>query len=324
MDNNNSNGKLSTVSAANPAVTGSSLDVAVIVVSWNVRDYLADCLQSVNAELFRAGLRGKIWVVDNGSTDGTPEVLRSLFPNVALIANDGNPGFGAANNQGICAALTASPRYLFVLNPDTLIRPGAIKELVAFLDTHPNVGMVGPSLIYGSGRFQHSAFAFPGLRQLMFEFLPLPARLYETPLNGRYPRRAYRGTAFEVDHTLGAAMLVRRSVVESTNGFDESFFMYCEEIDWCWRIREAGWEIFTVPSAEIIHYGGESTKQIQSESIVNLWESRARFYRKHHDRIRLRLARRIVRAGLTRKAAQETLPELKDAYERAADAWAKP
>jgi GT2 family glycosyltransferase len=316
------NGKLANVALTTESPKRANApDVAVIVVSWNVRDYLVDCLQSVNADLYRAGLRGKIWVVDNGSNDGTPEVIRSLFPNVVLIANDNNPGFGAANNQGMRAAMVHDPRYLFFLNPDTLVRPGAFGALVSYLDAHPEAGMVGPRLIYGSGRFQHSAFAFPGIRQLMFEFLPLPARLYETPLNGRYPRRSYRTAAFSIDHPLGAAMMVRRDVAEATHGFDESFFMYCEEIDWCWRIREAGWEIYTIPSAEIIHYGGESTKQIHSESIVNLWESRARFYRKHHDNVRLRLAQRIVYAGLTRKAAQETLPDLKDAYERAAQAW---
>lgn len=303
------------------ASSTNQLDVAVVIVSWNVRDYLVDCLQSINTELFRAGLRGAIWVVDNGSTDGTPAVIDSLFPAVTVIANDANTGFGAANNQGIRAALDRSPRYLLLINPDTLVRPGSIRTMVDYLDKHTDVGMVGPSLVYGSGRFQHSAFAFPGVRQLMFEFLPLPARLYETPLNGRYPRRAYENAPFPVDHTLGAVMLVRRDVAEATGGFDESFFMYCEEIDWCWRIREAGWEIYTVPSAEIVHYGGESTKQNHAESIINLWESRARFYNKHHDGLRLALARRIVRAGLLRKAAQERLPDLKEAYENAAAVW---
>jgi GT2 family glycosyltransferase len=311
--------------ATNATPMAGALDVAVVVVSWNVRDCLVDCLQSVNAELFRARLRGKIWVVDNGSTDGTPEYIESLFPTVTVIANDHNPGYGAACNQGMWAAMPYQPRYLFMLNPDTLIRPGAIKAMVDTLDTDLAVGMVGPSLIYGSGRFQHSAFAFPGIRQLMFEFLPFPARLYETRLNGRYSRRAYNGkNPFSIDHPLGAAMMVRRDVAESTRGFDESFYMYCEEIDWSWRIHEAGWDVVTVPSAEIVHYGGESTKQIHAESIVNLWQSRARFYRKYHGRARLMLSRRIARAGLTRKAAREDLPELKEAYEQAAQAWSKP
>lgn len=299
------------------------VDVAVIVVSWNVREYLADCLRSVCSDLYRSQLAGDIWVVDNASTDGTVELLRDLFPRVNVIANDENVGFGAANNQGMRAASAHNPRYYFLLNPDTFVRPGAIQALVACLDERPKAGMAGARLLYGDGRFQHSAFSFPGLGQLMFDLLPLPSRFYDSRLNGRYPRRYYhpQREPFQVDHPLGATMMVRADVAESTAGFDESFHMYCEEIDWSWRVREAGWEIYVVPEAEVVHYSGESTKQVPATSIVNLWRSRAQLYRKHHGRMRLAAASRLVSTVMDRRAAKATDPELRRAYEEVATIW---
>ena len=164
------------------------IDLAIIIVSWNVRDYLADCLRSVFADLNDANLHGEVWVVDNASTDGTPELVSDVFPHVHLIANEHNPGFGAANNQGMTAAAEHQPRYYFLLNPDTVIRRGALQRMVDFMDQTPRAGMCGARLVYGDGRFQHSAFAFPGLLQLVFDLFPMPGRLYETRANGRYPR----------------------------------------------------------------------------------------------------------------------------------------
>ena len=299
------------------------LDIAVIIISWNVRHYLADCVRSVNADLARSDLTGAIWVVDNGSTDGTPEFIRDLFPTVNLIVNAENRGFGAANNQGMRAAATFEPRYFLLLNPDTVVRPRAIDQLVRCLDNNPHVGMVGPRLVYRNDQFQHSAFEFPGLMQLLFEFVPLPGRLYETTLNGRYARSQYHtdSAPFPVGHPLGAAMLVRRDVAETTGGFDEAYHMYCEEIDWCWRIHAAGWGILTVPSAEIVHYGGESTRQAPAQSVVNLWRSRALFYRHRYGPLKLALARRVVHTGLAYKAWRASSAELKMAYRQAALVW---
>ncbi len=300
------------------------LDVAVIIVSWNVRDYLASCLRSVYTDLDRSGLSGQIWVVDNNSTDGTQELLGDLFPSTQLLFNKSNPGFGAANNQAMrVAAAEADPRYFLLLNPDTLVRPGAIGHLIACLDEMPKAGVAGARLVYSDGRFQHSAFNFPGLKQLAFDLFPVPDRLYDSRLNGRYPRRHYNSNhePFEVDHTLGAAMLVRRDVAEATGGFDESFHMYCEEIDWCWRIHRAGWSIYAVPRAEIVHYGGSSTKQVPAQSIINLWQSRAQLYRRHHGRMKLGLARRLVQIAMKRKAQKTSSDDLRRAYLAAAAGW---
>lgn len=299
------------------------IDVAVIIVSWNVREYLADCLRSVCADLGRSQLHGQIIVVDNASTDGTVALLADLFPQVQVIANEENVGFAAANNQGMRAAETYNPRYYFLLNPDTFVRPGAIAHLVDCLEERPQAGMAGARLMYGDGRFQHSAFYFPGLGQLIFDLLPMPSRLYESRFNGRYPRRHYqpRREPFQIDHPLGASMMVRADVAESTEGFDESFHMFCEEIDWSWRIRRAGWEIYAVPAAEIIHYAGESTSQVPADTLVNLWRSRAKLYCKHHGRFRLAIASRLVHRSMTRKANKASDPDMRDAYSEVAAIW---
>ena len=301
------------------------LDMAVVIVSWNVRDYLRDCLTAVFAEVSHSGLQVDVWVVDNQSQDASVAMVQQQFPQVHLIANAHNPGFGAANNQGMQAAQAYQPRYYFLLNPDTVVQPGSLTALVDCLAKRPFAGMVGARLVYGDGRFQHSAFAFPGLAQMMFELFPLPARLYESRWNGRYDRRWFAPDCepFAVDHPLGAGMMVRAAAAEQTNGFDEQFHMYCEEIDWAWRIREAGWQIFVAPAAEIVHFGGESTSQIPAQSLINLWRSRARLYRIHHTKWRFKLTQLLVSVGMRRKAAQETDPDLKQAYQTIINIWQK-
>ena len=299
------------------------MNIAVIIVSWNVRDYVMECLQSVYAEFRSAGLEGGVWLIDNASTDGTIALVRDLFPQTYIIENEGNVGFARANNQGIEAAKPHSPDYYFLLNPDTKLQTGSLRKLVESIETLPDAGMVGARLVYGNGRFQHSAFCFPGIIQLTFDLFPMPARLYESRWNGRYSRTLYHPDQppFPVDFPLGATMLVRADVTESTQGMDESFHMYCEEIDWCWRIHEAGWKIYTVPSAEIVHYGGESSKQIPAQSIINLWRSRIKLYQRHHTPLRFRIAKKLVKIGLSRKAEHEASPKIQEAYHEAIRLW---
>ncbi|PIE81019.1 MAG: glycosyl transferase [Chloroflexi bacterium] len=299
------------------------IDVAVIIVSWNVRDYLVNCLRSVCKEAGHSGLNIETWVVDNASTDGTISYIQSLFSQVHIIANEENVGFAAANNLGMAAAAEKEPRYFFLLNPDTIVRRGAIEQLVKFLDGRPNAGMAGTRLVYGDGRFQHSAFYFPGITQLAFDLFSMPERLYESRWNGRYKPSQFRlgSKPLEIDHPLGASMMVRATVAEATGGFDESYHMYCEEIDWSWRIHQDGWDIYAVPAAEIVHYGGKSAKQIPARTVVNLWRSRAKLYRKHHNRWRQLLAAKMVKLSMTKKAAKTNDPELKNAYKEVIKIW---
>ena len=294
-------------------------DVAVVIVSWNVRALVLEALRTLQADLATTSLDAETWVVDNASSDETVAAIRAEFPQVKLIASDNNLGFAAGNNQALRAIgfndqpskasnseLSESlPRAVFLLNSDTRVQPGAMQRLYDTMVSRPDAGVIGAQLAYDDGTFQDGAFALPGLTQLVIDLFPLgwlPERLvnsvYGSRLNGRYPRQLYAaGRAFPVGHTLGATMFIRREAILQTGLFDEQFFMYCEEIDWSVRIHEAGWQVYCQPNARIVHLGGQSTKQVRAESLANLWRSRLRLYAKHYSPLKLWLARRLVRIG---------------------------
>ncbi len=278
--------------------------LTVVIVSWNVRELLASCLRSLFDDLEGSTLGASVWVVDNASTDGTPEMVAGTFSDVQLVASDENLGFAAANNLALAEFLRdAGPAtdesLVWLLNPDTEVQPGATKALVGTLEAHPNAGVVGAKLLYPDSSLQQSAFRFPGLMQLMFELFPMPERLYETPLNGRYPRHLYAGVdPFPIDHPLGASMMVRVEAIKDVGPLDEGYRMYCEEIDWCWRMHKAGWGALCAPVAEVIHHAGQSTSQVPVRSFANLWISRARLYARHHGPFTWHLARTLVRLAM--------------------------
>jgi GT2 family glycosyltransferase len=298
-------------------------DLAVTIVNWNVRDLLAECLRSTRSALDVAGLDAEIWVVDNASRDGSVEMLSEQFPRVHAIASSTNLGFAGGQNLALrllgfsdvpispdgelqtaggreaAGDRHSLPRYVLILNPDTRVSENAIDEMVCFMDEHPQVGVCGPRLVYGDGSFQHAAYRFPSLLQTLFDFWPINWRFTESRLNGRYPRRLYEGgTPFPIDHPLGAAMLLRRQVIEQTCGFDLDYRMYVEEIDWCMRVRRAGWDIYCVPSAEVVHYEGQSTRQVRPQMVTALWRSRYILFAKHYSRLYQWVVRRIIRAGM--------------------------
>lgn len=307
-------------------------DVAVIIVTWNVKELVLDALRTLYADLAGSGLTAHVIVVDSASADSTSDAVAKAFPQAQVIASTENLGFSRANNMamrelGFGRGLAAEnlPKAVFLLNPDTLTHTGAVRTLYDVLHAAPDIGLVGPSLTYGDGSFQHGAFMFPGLRQIWTEFFPTPGRFMEGAFNGRYPRTLYAaGKPFAVDFTLGAAMMLRREVIEQTGMFDEGFFMYCEETDWAWRIRRAGWQIMLVPAAHITHLGGQSTTQIRPKSVLNLWTSRMRLYRKYYPRWKVLAAKALVYLGMGRKAREafhdtsltpESRAALLDAYE---------
>ena len=302
-------------------------DLAVVIVSWNVRDLLETCLRCLVTDLSASELPADIWVVDNGSTDGSPRRVAEAFPQVHLVASRENLGFAAGNNLAIRAILqntqhaTRNTKYVWLLNPDTEVQPGATAALLAALEAHPRVGVAGARLLYADGSLQQSAFRFPGLAQLVFEFFPLPRRFYDTPLNGRYPRHLYElETPFAIDHPPGATMMVRMETVTKVGLMDEGYRMYCEEIDWCWRMRRAGWGALCVPSARVIHHAGQSTAQVPIPSFVNLWTSRARLYARHHGPLTWKLAQALVRAGMRRRM-RGAVPEMTTACQQVIQAW---
>lgn len=289
-------------------------DLAVIIVNWNTRVLTLGTLRTLFEDLHHhSTLASAVYVVDNASTDGSVEAIRRDFPAVRLITNTENRGFGAANNIALRALGFGSekagtenlPRAVYLLNSDTLTQPGATQTLFNALFTLPEAGVVGARLTYGDGSFQHSAFAFPGLSQLWIDLLPYPPPLYNSRLNGRYPLAWYSGSeAFAVGHTLGATMMLKAEVIQQTGMFDEQFFMYAEEVDWSWRIQKAGWKIYCVPQAHVVHLGGQSAKQAQPESIIYLWESRLRLFKKHYPPLKRWMAHRLVVLGIARKVRQ--------------------
>ena len=287
----------------------SKTDLAVIIVAWNNAEVIGDALRSLLDDLRESGLRYQVCVVDSGSSDRTLEIIRGEFPAVRLIANEANIGFAAANNLAMRAlGFGGSPRALqkpaavYLLNPDTITHQGATKSLYEALMTDPDAGVVGARLTFADGSFQHSAFRFPGLRQIWAELFPTAGRLLEGAFNGRYPRAWYAsGAAFEVDFTLGATMMLKREVIEELGMFDEDFFLYCEEVDWAWRIRNQGWRILCLPRAHVTHIGGGSTSQVRPSSLIHLWKSRLLLYEKHYPNWKRRLARWLVILGMRRK-----------------------
>ncbi len=275
------------------------IDLAIVTVSYNTRELLAECLAAALAGLERSGLSGGVWVVDNASADGSAEMVREQFPAVRLAAHDQNIGFAAGNNLALANLGRAMPRHVLFLNPDTRVVGDALGEMVRFLDATPQAGVAGARLVHGDGSFQHSAFAFPGLLQIFFDFFPLHPRLLESRLNGRYPRRLYQaGRPFAVDHPLGAALMIRAEALAQVGGFDERFFMYCEEVDLCRRVKKAGWGVYCAPQAEIVHLVAQSTRQFRDRMFVALWRSRFLMFDKHERAAWRWAARRLVRLGL--------------------------
>ena len=279
-------------------------NLAIIIVSYNTCDMLRACLRSVYAGLAHFPAGAQVWVVDNASSDGSPDMVRAEFPQARLLALEQNLGFAAGNNTalrelGFGTATGHQPRYVLFLNPDTEVQGNALAQMAGVLHSTQRAGVVGASLVYPDGRFQHSAFRFPTLWQIWFDFFPRPARLLDSRLNGRYPRALYQaGRPFAIDHPLGAAMMTRAEVIQQVGLMDEEFFMYAEEIDWCLRVKRAGWDNYCVPTAQIVHHAGASTRQFRDEMFVALWRSRFRLFRKHYGPVFNLAARLVVRLGL--------------------------
>lgn len=290
------------------------LDLAVVIVSFNVRELLRGCLRSVRDELGRQkDLRAAVWVVDNASHDGSADMVRAEFPEVHLIPNEANRGFAAASNQALralglgeeSAPSADRPRFVLLLNPDAALEAGVLTVWLTAAEALPRAGVLGPSLRYPDGQFQHSAFTFPTLWQVFFDFFPLHHRLLESRLNGRYPRRWYAaGRPFPVGHPLGAAMLARGEAVQEIGLLDEGYFIYAEEVDWCLRMRARGWERWCVPAARVIHHEAQSTRQFREEMFVHLWRSRFRLFALHYSPLFNATVRPLVRLGLRRLSAE--------------------
>jgi GT2 family glycosyltransferase len=256
---------------------------SALIVSYNTCALTLEAIASVHAD-------AEVIVVDNASHDGSPEAIARAFPQVRLVRSASNLGYAGGINA---AARLASGDNLLVLNSDARLEHGALEQLLRLLDEHTRAALVGPRLRYPDGRPQASAFRFPGLTQVWLDLWPVN-RLMETTLNGRVHASEPR----EIDHPLGACMLIRREAWNDVGPLDEGYFMYMEEVDWCRRARERGWQIWYEPRAHVVHHGGSSTRQQTDAMFAQLWRSRLRYYTRYHSPAYNRLVRVLVRLGL--------------------------
>ena len=256
------------------------MQLSIAIVNWNTKELLRQCLSSVFGNL--DGLQAEVIVVDNGSSDGSAEMVQSDFPSVKLIESGKNLGFARATNL---AYQQSTGRYFLLLNSDAVVLRGALSALVRFLDCYPAAGAVGSKLLNGDGTLQRSCSTFPTLLTELFDALYLSKLFPKNRLFGRYAMSYWDFDSIrEVDFAGGSSLLLRRRALEDVGLLDEGFFMYSEEADLCWRLKAGGWKVFYLPSAQVIHYGGQSAKLASKRTSVELYRSKYRFMRKHYGR----------------------------------------
>jgi GT2 family glycosyltransferase len=269
---------------------------AVVVVNYNDARNLRVCLASMPAD-------AEVVVVDNASPDRSAEMVRREFPHVLVVDDGTNPGYGAGANKGVRACRAD---YALVLNSDTRLEPGTLDVLRAYLDRHPEVGLVGPRLVYPDGSPQASVFPFPGTLRWLVENDPVaPVAGLFPPVRSRLYRFSPPPSAGPVPWVLGAAIAVRREAFEAVGGFDESFFLYFEEVDLCLRLARAGWETHFVPHTTVMHVGGTSTGQVRAGAALEHFRSNLRFYGNHYRGVRLAFWRLVMRVKMLYRLARD-------------------
>lgn len=252
--------------------------VSIVIVNWKTPDLLASCLDSVLADSNSASF--DIWVVDNASGDNSLDILSSRFPTVNVIANDANVGFARACNQ---AFTRVKGDYILLLNPDTLVVGDAITDMQDYLDTKRACGAVGPKVLNMDGTLQLACRrAFPSPKAAFFRLTYLSRLFPNNPTFAQYNLTyADPNAEMEVDALSGAAMMVRRKAIEHVGLLDEAIFMFGEDIDWCWRFKQAGWTVNYLPAAVVFHHHGASSRLRPVGATINLHKGMEVFYRKH-------------------------------------------
>lgn len=273
--------------------------VAVVIVSFNVKPLLRGCLQSV---LEQSHQQLEVVVVDNASTDCSTEMLAREFPGVRLIKNDRNRGFSAASNQGIRA--TRAP-YVLSLNPDTVLRPGSVATLAGYLEQHADIGAVGPKIVRPDGSLDLAArrtFPSPSVAfyrlSLLSRVFPRQRRLARYNLTDRSP-----DVEQEIDSGTAACLMLRRTALEQVGLYDEDFFMYGEDLDLCYRLKQAGWRVMYLPEAVVLHYKGQSSRQRSSAMIREFHRSMWIFFEKHYRPTTPAPVTALIRSGIEARSA---------------------
>lgn len=263
-----------------PADAASLPDVSIVIASWNGRPHLLNCLRAIEA-LDDAVSRQTI-VVDNASSDGSPEAVQASFPGVVLLRNENNLGFAHACNRGI---ERASGRYVCLMNSDAVARPGALDALVRFMDARPRVGLVGPRVLNSDGSLQPSCRRFPAFTNQLSDAFAL-WRLFPRSSWWAAETMTYwdHDTERRVEVLCGCCLLARREALSAVGLLDETFFFYSSDIDWSIRFHAAGWEVRFCPDAEVFHIGGASSSAAPQRFAVEKQRARLQLYRKHYSR----------------------------------------
>jgi GT2 family glycosyltransferase len=259
--------------------------LSVVVVNWNGCDLLSRCLASLESHWREMDM--EVFVIDNASTDNSVQMIADHFPNVKVIANSENRGFAAANNQ---AAAIANGRYLLLLNPDTEVCAGSIQELVNFADGNPDIGAVGPRLLNYDGSIQRSCWrGYPGVTAAWVDALYLWKMPWLPLARSSEVAPDELQDTLDVDHLLGACMLINRSAWDDVGPLDERYFLFLEETEWCRRAKARGWRVVYYPHAAIVHHGQHSMRQQPSRNLPYLYRSYCLFYRDSPKRTQIGL-----------------------------------
>ena len=273
------------------------LTLSIIIVNWNTRELLAQCLQSIVADcgsqIVAVGQPHQpsieVLIIDNASSDDSVSLVNQRFPWVRVIENAENLGFARANNQAMRLARGA---HVLLLNSDTEVRPGALKTLVGFLDAHPKAAAVGPRLLNADGSLQPSCHPMLTPWREFWRLVFLDRIVHRATYGAKMWESA---VPLPVEVIKGACLLLRREALDQVGLLDEAYFMYTEEVDLCYRLAQAGWELWWVPQAEVIHYGEASSRQAAQAMYLQLYRSKIQFYRKFGGAARADRFKRLLR-----------------------------
>ena len=255
------------------------IDISIIIINYNVKEFLLNLLASIGKSV--KNISTEIIIVDNASDDGSVEILREKFPNIKLIANKENVGFGVANNQ---ALESAKGKYFLLINPDAIVKEDTLKKMLEFFDKTPQVGIAGCKVLNPDGSLKFACRrSFPGPWTSFTKIMGLSKLFPKSRLFARYNLTYLdENQTYEVDAISGAFMMMRKEVYEQIGGFDKQFFMYGEDLDWCWRCKESGYKVWYYPKTTIVHYKGESSRKTPFKMLKAFHDAMWIFYKKHY------------------------------------------
>jgi GT2 family glycosyltransferase len=283
------------------------LDLSIIIVNWNTRDLLRDCLRSVYES--EGDFAFEVIVVDNCSNDGSAEMVRKEFPEVHLIESDTNAGYACANNLGL---RRLQARYYLLLNPDTVLPLHALEQMVAFMDAQPEAGMAGPKLVMADGSLDLACRrSFPTPENSFYKLFGLSRLFPNSERFGQYNLTYLDPDEMaEVDSVVGAFLMVRREVVEQVGVLDEEYFMYAEDLDWALRAKQAGWKVYYYPEVTVLHYKRQASEQNRRRAQFEFWRAMYIFYNKHYADDTRSWLHYLVLAGLALLGGREMVREI--------------